>query len=119
MLLQQLLADWSTCATHAFLSALTTTTTRPPCLCPDPHEEGHLALPVLPTPTLKLGPTLRPTPPCPQGDLALLARPGGRGLPQGHIVAYKPTHRLHREFLHKMQAQISEWECSSPREASE
>lgn len=41
-----------------------------------------------------------------QGDLALLARPGGRGMPAGHIVAYRPTHTLHAAFLHQLQQAI-------------
>ena len=37
-------------------------------------------------------------PPGPQGDLSLLAQPGGVGLPVGHIVAFQPDHRLQARF---------------------
>lgn len=37
-----------------------------------------------------------------QGDLSLLAQPGGRGLPRGHIVAYQPTHALQAAFVQRM-----------------
>ncbi|KAI3434519.1 hypothetical protein D9Q98_002592 [Chlorella vulgaris] len=37
------------------------------------------------------------------GDLSLLASPGGRGLPAGHIVAFQPTHRLQAEFVQALQ----------------
>ncbi|KAL4854079.1 putative UDP-3-O-acyl-N-acetylglucosamine deacetylase 5 [Chlorella vulgaris] len=37
------------------------------------------------------------------GDLSLLASPGGRGLPAGHIVAFQPTHRLQAEFVQTLQ----------------
>lgn len=36
------------------------------------------------------------------GDLSLLAQPGGRGLPRGHIVAYQPTHALQAAFVQRM-----------------
>lgn len=56
-------------------------------------------------------PTLAPTlvsasarlpPRCVQGDLSLLATPGGRGLPVGHVVAYQPTHALQAAFVLKV-----------------
>ncbi|KAL4433595.1 hypothetical protein ABPG75_000036 [Micractinium tetrahymenae] len=36
------------------------------------------------------------------GDLSLLAQPGGRGLPMGHVVAYQPTHALQAAFMQRM-----------------
>lgn len=40
------------------------------------------------------------------GDLSLLASPGGRGLPAGHIVAYRPTHELQAQFVRELQTTI-------------
>ena len=37
------------------------------------------------------------------GDLSLLAAPGGRGIPAGHVVAYRPTHALQAAFVVAMQ----------------
>lgn len=39
-----------------------------------------------------------------QGDLALLAREGSRGIPVGHIVAHNAHHGLHLKFLRALHA---------------
>jgi len=38
-----------------------------------------------------------------QGDLALLATPGTRGLPIGHITAHNADHALNLEFARALQ----------------
>lgn len=43
------------------------------------------------------------------GILALAALPGGRGLPQGHIVAYKPTPELQLKFVKELYARRESW----------
>lgn len=43
------------------------------------------------------------------GILALGAQPGGRGLPQGHIVAYKPTSELQLKFVKELSAKRGSW----------
>jgi hypothetical protein len=43
-----------------------------------------------------------------QGDLALLARGGSRGIPAGHIVSHNAHHGLHLKFLRALQAAVSE-----------
>ena len=43
-----------------------------------------------------------------QGDLALLATPGTRGLPIGHITAHNADHALNIEFAVALQEACSE-----------
>lgn len=41
------------------------------------------------------------------GDLSLLARNGGGGVPDGHILAYKADHKLHAKFLRALAAKAT------------
>jgi hypothetical protein len=41
-----------------------------------------------------------------QGDLSLLAAPGGRGMPAGHVVAYCATHALQAAFVARLQSEL-------------
>lgn len=43
------------------------------------------------------------------GNLALLAPQGGRGLPIGHVVAYKASPELQLQFIRAMAAKCGEW----------
>lgn len=43
-----------------------------------------------------------------QGDLALLATPGTRGLPIGHIIAHNADHALHIEFVKALRNSFTE-----------
>ena len=43
-----------------------------------------------------------------QGDLALLATPGTRGLPIGHIMAHNADHALHIEFAKALRNSCTE-----------
>ena len=45
---------------------------------------------------------------CVQGDLALLATPGTRGLPIGHITAHNADHALNLEFAQALRESCSE-----------
>ena len=47
---------------------------------------------------------LEPIPCLLQGDLALLAREGSRGIPVGHIVSHNAHHGLHLKFLQALRA---------------
>ena len=38
------------------------------------------------------------------GDLSLMAEPGMAGVPIGHVLAYKGSHRLHAKFLAALAA---------------
>jgi hypothetical protein len=42
------------------------------------------------------------------GDLALLAPPGGMGIPTGHIIAFQADHALHAEFVKSLLVQLGE-----------
>ena len=44
------------------------------------------------------------------GDLALLAPPGGMGIPTGHIIAFQADHALHAEFMRSLLVQLGEEE---------
>ena len=43
-----------------------------------------------------------------QGDLALMATPGTRGLPIGHITAHNADHALNLEFARALREACSE-----------
>lgn len=43
-----------------------------------------------------------------QGDLALLAAPGTRGLPIGHITAHNADHTLNLEFMRALRESCTE-----------
>ena len=43
-----------------------------------------------------------------QGDLALLAAPGTRGLPIGHITAHNADHALNLEFARALRESCTE-----------
>lgn len=42
------------------------------------------------------------------GDLSLLAEPGMSGVPVGHVVAYKASHKLHAKFIKALAAAAKE-----------
>ena len=44
---------------------------------------------------------------CMQGDLALLASKGSRGIPIGHTVAHNANHALQLRFLQALKAAVS------------
>jgi UDP-3-O-acyl-N-acetylglucosamine deacetylase len=44
------------------------------------------------------------------GNLALAAPPGGRGLPEGHVVAYRAGPELQLRFAAALAAKAGEWE---------
>ena len=43
-----------------------------------------------------------------QGDLALLASKGSRGIPIGHTVAHNADHALQLKFLRALQETVSD-----------
>ena len=45
---------------------------------------------------------------CAQGDLALLARRGSRGIPTGHTIAHNADHGLQLKFLRALQEALSD-----------
>ena len=45
---------------------------------------------------------------CMQGDLALLASKGSRGIPIGHTVAHNADHALQLRFLQALKAAVSD-----------
>lgn len=50
------------------------------------------------------------------GNLALVAPAGGRGLPQGHVVAYKASPELQLQFTKSLRAKCQEWEYAQVSE---
>lgn len=44
------------------------------------------------------------------GNLALLAPPGGRGMPCGHVVAYRASPELQLRFAAALHAKAAEWD---------
>jgi UDP-3-O-[3-hydroxymyristoyl] N-acetylglucosamine deacetylase len=50
------------------------------------------------------------------GNLSLLASPGGRGLPQGHVVAYRAGTELQLKFAKALAAHSKEWGMAEVKE---